>query len=191
MATCFSAQERLRKEGAKMAEPTSIFSEAAAQAASTHMRSSTAASPEARPSSAQMPSRPAISAVWARRAISGSAMPAGKGFEITTPMLTIEVLFDRGAAHASLQQPEVAGYWQHRIGHTGAQARRANSTTTFSSGSFYSLIAAVIPRASHSTVTGCSGRPCRAPRPGQSSTRHPPETSKKAMLITPAFPPQK
>ncbi len=66
MATCLSAQERLRKEGAKMAEPTSIFSEAAAQAASTHVRSSTAASPEARPSSAQMPSRPTVSAVRAR-----------------------------------------------------------------------------------------------------------------------------
>ncbi len=43
-----------------------------------------------------MPSRPTVSAVRARRAISGSAMPAGNGFGITTPILTIEVLFEGG-----------------------------------------------------------------------------------------------
>jgi hypothetical protein len=43
-------------------------------------------------SSTQMQSRAAVSASRAKEAMSGRAMPAGKGLGTTTPTLTIEVL---------------------------------------------------------------------------------------------------
>ena len=51
-----------------------------------------------------MQSRPAISASRAKQAMSGRAMPVGKGLGITTPMLTIEVLLRSAGARQRLSQ---------------------------------------------------------------------------------------